>query len=103
MGDDEAPAEVPPRLAVLTDAQRELVLSRIAEARRIFAKAVRDRGALDSFHRATSWAFKVFAFDVTEQDEFAPEVSYGAAFGSIVGYVIRRRIDAEAEEEEPRY
>lgn len=103
--DDELPAQT--NLAVLTQTQKEWLLARIAEARRGFVRAHRARVARTHFQRALAWVFDIFSFGLSAEDEYAPPVSYGASFSGIVGYVARRRIDAEAEEvaeeEEPRY
>ena len=89
------PDERVPHLAALTPIEKEHILARLAEVRRALFRPKN----VTSFNRATTWAFKIFSFDVVSDSVLFPDVSFGAAFDGITGYIARRHVDAEAEVE----
>ena len=92
------PDERVPHLTALTPIEKEHVLARLAEVRRALFRPKN----VTSFNRATTWALKIFAFDVVSDSVLFPDVSFGAAFDSIAGYIARRHaetgVEAEVEE-----
>ena len=87
------PDERVPHLTALTSIEKERLLAHLSEARRALFRPKN----VTSFNRATTWALKIFAFDVVSDSELFPDVSFGAAFDSITSYIARRHVDAETE------
>lgn len=93
-GDEESEPERTPHLAALTPIEKEQLLARFIEVRRALFRPK----SVTGFNRATVWALKVFAFDMVSTSEFFPDVSFGAAFDGLTGFISRRHADADAEE-----
>jgi hypothetical protein len=81
-------------VTTLTQAQLAAVRARI----RTFRNALRAKKEVPAFARAVRWVYKVYSYDVNLDSDFVPNPTYGVTFEAFTEFVVRKEIDAEAEE-----